>query len=134
MSSGIDKSRLSKDVGRAPSTTKQDDPAIQLFEYFLTEILSLPPLSEINSSELDEDMENIMTGYSVYLQNTNIPVNHRAYLNDTTKLPTSFLKYTTLKEYLSKAVNLMTKTFPDNEFLKDKEAVGDISGKKFEKV
>ena len=28
----------------------------------------------------------------------------------------------------------MTKTFPDNEFLKDKEAVGDISGKKFEKA
>jgi len=79
-------------------------------------------------------MENIMTGYSVYLQNTNIPVNHRAYLNDTTKLPTSFLKFTTLKEYLSKAINLMTKTFPDNEFLKDKEAVGDISGKKFAKA
>ena len=28
----------------------------------------------------------------------------------------------------------MTKTFPDNEFLKDKEAVGDISGKKFAKA
>ena len=134
MSSGIDKSRLSNDVGRAPSTAKQDEPAIELFNYFLTEILSLPSLSEIDRAELAEDMENIMTGYSMYLQNTNIPVNHKLYLNDTTKVPTSFLKYTTLKEYLGKAILLMSKTFPDNEFLKDEEAVGDISGKKFEKA
>ena len=66
MSSGIDKSRLSNDVGRAPSTVRQDEPAIELFEYFLTEILSLQSLSAIDRAELDEDMENIMTGYSMY--------------------------------------------------------------------
>lgn len=126
-------SALSNNVGRAPSTQNQDKAAITLFNYFLVEVLGSVSIDDMNTDDLEEDAENILTGYSLYLRDTNIPKNHQACLADPNKEPTGFLMYTGLTQYLSKAINLVRKLVPDSEFLKDEDAVADISGAKFKK-
>ena len=44
-----------------------------------------------------------------------------------------YLKYTSLAEYLSKAINFPRRLVPNSEFVKDDEALADISGEKFKK-
>ena len=128
-------SLLSRDVGRAASTVDQDSPAISLFNYFLTEIMGLPPIEDMDLKSLEEDAENILTGYSNYICNTNIPHNHKQISSDRNVDPSNgYMKYTGLKEYLSKALNLLKKMVPDSEFWKDDDAVKDISGASFAKA
>ena len=126
---------LKRDVSRADSTNKQDVPAFALlFDHFLVNILGMPPLDDISDEDLDYDAENILTGYSIFLQNTNIPVNHQRCLADPNIIVTSYLKHTTLTEYLGKIIVLFKKKLCDNEFLNDQAAVDDISGAKFKKA
>ena len=85
---------LNSDMGRAPSTKKQDAPAIKLFNYFLCEILCLDPIDEIDIEQLKCEAEELITGYSMYLCNTNIPKSHEKYLKGTVSpAPREFMKY-----------------------------------------
>ena len=126
-------SALSNDVGRAQATQNQDKAAITLFNYFLVEVLGSVSIDDMNTDDLEEDAENILTGYSLYLRDTNIPKNHQACLADPNKEPTGLLIYTGLTQYLSKAINLVRKLVPNSEFLKDEVAVADISGANFKR-
>lgn len=125
---------LKRDISRADSTNQQDVPAFALFNHFLVNILGMCPLDDISDEDLDYDAENILTGYSLFLRNTNIPVNHQKCLADPTITVTSYLKYSSLTEYLGKIIVLLKKKLPENDFLKDKAAVDDISGIKFQKA
>lgn len=125
---------LSRDMGRAPTTSAQDKSAIDLFNHFLVDILGLDDIDEIDMEVLSDDLENILTGYSYYLCNTNIPVNFKKYLADPELEPTQFMVYSGLKTYLSKALNLLQKLLPNHEFWKNEEAVADITGASFEKA
>ena len=108
MSATNNAAAMDRDMGRADSTISQDKPAIKLFNYFLTHILGLPTLDEMDVSDLSDDLENIITGYSIYLRDTNIPRNHTKYLTDPNAVPTSYLAYSSLNKYLGKAI-LLTK-------------------------
>ena len=67
--------------------------------------------------------------------NTNIPYNAAEVLaNPPAEPPTNFLKYSTLKTYLSKAINLLRALIPRSDFWKDEEYLQNISGAKFEKA
>ena len=125
---------MDRDMGRSESTISQDKPAIKFFNYFLTHILGLPTLDEMDVSDLSDDLENIITGYSIYLHDTNIPINHTKYLTDPNAVPTSYLVYSSLNEYLSKAILLLKKLIKDNEFWQDQEELTDISAVKFRKA
>ena len=126
---------LGRNVGRAPSTCEQDKPAIKLFNYFLMEILSLDPIDEMDRTQLSDELEDILTGYSLYLCNTLIPKNHVKYLADkSNSTPSEYMKYTGLTEYLSKAIQLLKKVVPGSELWDDKEALEDISGAKFKRA
>ena len=106
---------LNADMGRASSTKSQDVPAIKLFNYLLSEILCLSPIDEISMEQLKEGVEDILTGYSLYLCNTNIPKNHEKYLLDKdAPPPNDFMKFSGLTEYLSKAIQLLKKIMPDS--------------------
>ena len=96
-------------------------------------------MDNIDNMELDvlnEECENILTGYSLYLSSTNIPHNHQQYLQNPNLIPTKFLEPSGLVNYLSKAINLFKKLLNtyNNEFLKDEMAVKDISGVSFTKA
>ena len=108
MSATNNAAAMDRDMGRADSTISQDKPAIKLFNYFLTHILGLPTLNEMDVSDLSDDLENIITGYSIYLCDKNIPRNHTKYLTDPNAIPTSYLAYSSLNKYLGKAI-LLTK-------------------------
>ena len=125
---------LRRDVSLAQSTIDVGDSAINLLDYYLVHVLNVDGINEIDPELLDDDMESFLTGYSYWLRNTNIPQNHKKFVENPELVPETFLVYTTLREYLSKAILLMKKLFPDNEFLKDEDAVGDISGAKFAKA
>ena len=125
---------LSRDVSRARSTINVDDAAINLLDYYLVHVLNVDGINEIDLDLLNDDMESFLTGYSYYLQNTNIPQNHKRFVQNPDLVPETFMVYSGLKEYLGKAILLMKKLFPDNEFLKDDDAVSDISGAKFAKA
>ena len=73
-------------------------------------------------------------GYSLYIEDTNILKNRQACLSDHNKYPMGYLKYTSLAEYLRKAINLQRRLVPNSEFLKDEEALADILGENFNKV
>ena len=62
---------LKRDISRADSTNQQDVPAFALFNHFLVNILGMCPLDDISDEDLDYDAENILTGYSLFLRNTN---------------------------------------------------------------
>ena len=78
--------------------------------------------------DLEDEVETIIMGYSLYIPDTNIPKNHQACLSDPNKDPTGYLKYTSLAEYLRKVINFMRRRVPKNEFLKDEETLAEISG------
>jgi hypothetical protein len=124
---------LGRDISRAGSTKNQDKSAIALFDHYLVNVLGLVSIDDMKKEDLEEDVENMLTGYSLYLRDTNIPKNHQICLANPDKEPTGYLVYTGLTEYLSKTINLLRKLLPDNEFLKDKDAIADISGAKFRK-
>ena len=64
---------------------------------------------------LDDDMESFLTAYSAYLCNTIIPTNHKRLINNPEVVPTSFVNYSGLKEYLNKEINLL-RELAENEF------------------
>ena len=72
-------------------------------------------------------------GYSIYIRDTNTPKNHQACLANTNKDPTGYLKYTSLAEYLIKAINFLRRLVTNSEFLKDDEALAEILGETFKK-
>ena len=79
-------------------------------------------------------MEGYLTGYSSFLCNTNIPVNHKRYLENPELVPDKFLKYSGLHEYLSKAINLLKTLCSDNEFWDDEEGLENIPEAKFKRA
>ena len=91
------------------------------------------PLDDMNIEQLDESVRNILTAYSYWLRDTNIPKHHETYLAHPDREPKGYLKHGSLKEYLSKAINLLRKLIPDSEFWEDEEYISDISGASFER-
>ena len=83
--------------------------------------------------DLEYKFENILMGYSLYFQDTNIPKNHQACLADPNRYPTDYLKYTRLAEYLIKAINFLRRLVPNSEFFKYEEALSEIPGEAFKK-
>ena len=59
--------QLSRDISRAGSTKTQDGSAIKLFNYFITEILNMIPLDDLELPHLEEGVENILISYSLWL-------------------------------------------------------------------
>ena len=58
---------LSLDVSRAPSTVKQDDPAMVLFDHYLVNVAGFVSLNEMARDDINEDVEGLLTGYSLWL-------------------------------------------------------------------
>mmetsp|Transcript_5525 Transcript_5525/g.12483 ORF Transcript_5525/g.12483 Transcript_5525/m.12483 type:complete len:148 (+) Transcript_5525:230-673(+) len=95
------------------------------------------PLDDLNAEQLDECVHALLSSYSDWLCNTNIPYNAAEVLanpRSAAQPPTNFLKYSTLKEYLSKAINLVRSIIPRSDFWNDTETLENISGAKFEKA
>jgi len=125
---------LQSNVARALSTLGGDTAAIDLLNYYLVHVLNVDDINTIDLSLIGDDIESFLTGYSYYLRNTNIPHNHKRYIERPDLEPTSYLMHTSLTGYLSKAIQLMKELFPDDEFLGDAKAMENISGAKFEKA
>ncbi len=125
---------LRRDMSRALSTINVDNAAIDLLNYYLVHVLNVDAINEIDINYLDDDMESFLTGYSHYLCNTNIPVNHKRFIENPDLVPDRFMKYTGLKEYLGKAILLLRELCPNNEFWKDEAGLSNISGEKFKKA
>ena len=81
----------------------------------------------------DEVEKKIMGYYSLYIQDTNVPKNQQACLVDPNKYPMGYLEYTSLVEYLIKAINFLRRILPNSEFFKYEESLPDISGAIFKK-
>lgn len=125
---------LQSDVSRALSTLGGDTAGIDLLNYYLVHVINVDDINTIDLSLIGDDMENFLTGYSNYLRNTNIPHNHKMYIERPDLEPTNYLKYTSLNGYLGKAILLLKELFPDDEFLKDEKAMENISGARFERA
>ena len=125
---------LSRDMSRSESTKKVDGSAIDLLNYYLVYVLRLDCIDDIDLDMISDDMESFLTGYSNYLCHTNIPANHKKFIEQPDLVPTQFLKYTGLREYLSKAFLLLEKLCPDDEFWNDDVGIKNISGEKFKKA
>ena len=65
MSATNNAAAMDRDMGRADTPISQDKPAIKLFNYFLTHILGLQTFNEMDASDLSDDLDNIITGYSI---------------------------------------------------------------------
>ena len=125
---------LSRDMSRASRTILADQSAIEVLDYYLTHILLDEGIDDIELEFISDDMEGYLTGYSSFLCNTNIPVNHKRYLENPELVPDKFLKYSGLHEYLSKAINLLKTLCSDNEFWDDEEGLANISEAKFKRA
>lgn len=125
---------LQSNVARALSTLGGDTAAIDLLNYYLVHVLNVDDINTIDLSLIGDDMESFLTGYSYYLRNTNIPHDHKKYIERPDLEPTKYLMHSSLTGYLSKAIQLMKELFPDDEFLGDAKAMENISGAKFEKA
>ena len=51
---GSNSTRLSRDMGRAESTRQQDDPALKVLDYYITGVLNMVPLDDLNKEQLDD--------------------------------------------------------------------------------
>ena len=89
--------QLSRDISRAGSTKTQDGSAIKLFNYFITEILNMIPLDDLELPHLEEGVENILISYSLWLCDTNIPRNHEKYLSNPDLEPNGYMTHDSLK-------------------------------------
>ncbi len=125
---------LQSNVSRALSTLGGDNAAIDLLNYYLVHVLNVDDINTIDLSLIGDDMESFLTGYSYYLRNTNIPHNHKMYIERPDLEPTKYLMHTSLSGYLSKAILLLKELFPFDEFLGDDKAMENISGAQFEKA
>ncbi|EJK69899.1 hypothetical protein THAOC_08804 [Thalassiosira oceanica] len=88
-------------MGRAESTINQDAPAVKVFNYYITGVLNMVPLDDLNAEQLDECVHALLSSYSDWLCNTNIPYNAAEVLanpRSAAQPPTNFLKYSTLKD------------------------------------
>ena len=110
-------------MGRAKSTKDQDVVALKLFDYFLAEIMRMSPIDDMDLTQLSDELEDILTGYLLYLCSTNIPKNHVNYLSNRDTPTREYMKYTGLTEYLGKVIQMLKKVVPDSEFWEDKEAI-----------
>ena len=124
---------LNSDIVRAGYNQNQDKSAIELFIHFLVGVLESFFINDNKMEDLEDEFENILIGYSLYIKDTNTPKNHQAYTANNNKDPTGHLKYIILAEYLRKAINLMRSFFPNRELSKDDEALADILGSNFKK-
>ena len=122
-------------MGRADSTKASDGSGIKLFDHFLIEVFGGVASSDLDPSYLEDGgIEQLGRAYATWLADTNIPLNFEKYLNDSSLVPSKFLKYTTLNEYLGKALNLLEKICPDDPLWKDDGLRGEFSGASFKKA
>lgn len=127
--------KLAGDIGRADSTKGADASAMKLFDHFLIEVFGGVASSDLDPSYLEDGgIEQLGRAYAKWLADTNIPLNFEKYLNDSSLVPSKFLKYTTLSEYLGKALNLLEKICPDDPLWKDDGLRGEFSGSSFKKA
>ena len=124
---------LNSDIGRAGYTQNQDKAVIALFNHFLIDVLGFFSINDMKVDYLEDEVENMLMDYSIYMRDTNIPKNHQACLDDPNKDHMGYLKYTSLVEYLSKDINFLRKLVPNSDLFKDEEALADILGEKFKK-
>ena len=120
-------------MGRAGTTIRQDEPAFRLLNYFLVNILGSVPIDHKTTTDLEEEAEDILTGYSVYLRDTNIPRYWERYLDNENKAPKGHMDFASLEKYLGKVKNLLQKLVPNIDFWKDEEAIKDITGANFKR-
>ena len=113
--------RLAGDMGRADSTKAADGSGIKLFDHFLIEVFGGVASSDLDPSYLEDGgIEQLGRAYATWLADTNIPLNFEKYLNDSSLVPSKFLKYTTLNEYLGKA----DRTFCSRLCLRTSDKIG----------
>lgn len=126
---------LGRDMGRAEATKNSDDAAMKLFTHFCVVIIDGPRPEHLEPAYLEDGgVEQLLRSYAQWLCDTNIPRNFQKYIDDPSLEATSFLKDTSLKEYLSKAINLVKKTSPDDPLWEDEERVSNFSGASFLKA
>ena len=109
---------LNSDIVRAGYNQNQDKSAIELFIHFLVGVLESFFINDNKMEDLEDEFEKILIGYSLYIQDTNTPKNHQAYIANNNKDPTGHLKYIILAEYLRKAINLMRRFFSKQRVIK----------------
>ena len=124
---------LGCNLGRSDHTLGQDGSAIKLFNYFIVNSLNMVPLDDMNIEQLDDGVQSILTASFYWLRDTNISKNHGIYLAHPDCEPKGYLKHGVLKEYPSKAINLLRKLIPDSEFWEGDEYISDMSEKRHSK-
>ena len=132
--------RYVRDISLSDSTKKGYKAALSLFDHFLVHVLHGSSLESFEVVRLNEEVEDILTGYSLWLCDTNIPKNYDGARDNNkkndkqTSTATSYMAYSGLKEYLHKTILVLKNILPNNSFLNDDEELDLISGKKFEKA
>ena len=128
--------KLAGDIGRADSTKGGDASAMKLFDHFCADVFGVPPSSDLDPSYLEDGgLEQLARAYAVWLAKTNIPKNFEKYLDDSTLVPTTYLKGASLNQYLSKALTFLKKICPnDSLWDDDDDRLAEFSGASFLKA
>ena len=119
--------RYVRDISLSDSTKKGYKAALSLFDHFLVHVLHGSSLESFEVVRLNEEVEDILTGYSLWLCDTNIPKNYDGARDNNkkndkqTSTATSYMAYSGLKEYLHKTILVIKDILPNNSFLNDDE-------------
>ena len=132
--------RYVRDISLSDSTRKGYKAALSLFDHFLVHVLHGSSLESFEVVRLNEEVEDILRGYSLWLCDTNIPKNYGGARDNNkkndkqTSTATSYMAYSGLKEYLHKTILVLKDILPNNSFLNDDEELDLISGKNLRRL